>query len=207
VRADVIDLVDLRRIRVHAGLFVRAQGILVPGALPQLVGHVDVLFGDLVAQVVLDQLVVAEVSVGVVGETGDDVPAESSFGVVVECGDATGEVERQGLGDGAGSPGEVERPVVGGLGHELPFPHGANSTAPATTISMPSTATIHGQIWPTGRHEDSIMYVMPRNSSIVEPLEEPNLLGATLERHGGTHDSRMLAIDPPRQCGTPDRLA
>ena len=74
--------------------------VVVPRALPQLVEHVEVLVGELVAAVVRDLAVEAEVACGVRQVARDDVPAEPPLREVVEGRRASSERERRLVGRG-----------------------------------------------------------------------------------------------------------
>ena len=63
--SDVMDLVDLGVVAVQSPNTVLQQRAVVPGPLPQLVGHIDVLVGPAVALVMFLQIVVPEVTGGV----------------------------------------------------------------------------------------------------------------------------------------------
>jgi hypothetical protein len=93
-RTHVVDLVDLVEVGVDPGLAVLQQGVLLPGALPQLVGDVDVLVCPRVARVVCRQALVTEVAGGVGQVVRDDVPRDPALAGVVQCADPAGEVER-----------------------------------------------------------------------------------------------------------------
>ncbi|EKB47174.1 hypothetical protein B879_04233 [Cecembia lonarensis LW9] len=103
---NVVDLVDLRRIRIALALLIHQQRILVPRSFPELVGDIQVFVGPVITGIVFDQGVEAEVACGIFLGAGDDVPCDAALGNVVEGGDLAGEVERMVLHDigGVGQP-------------------------------------------------------------------------------------------------------
>ena len=87
---------------------------VVPRALPQLVEHVEVLVGVLVAQVVRDLALEPEVVGGVRQVRGDDVPADAALGEVVERRHPARERERRLVG---GRERHAEAEALGDRGH------------------------------------------------------------------------------------------
>ncbi len=114
VLADVVDVAHLGRVGVDAPLAVGDHRVVVPGAFPELVEHVQVFVGDLVAAVVGHLVVQAEVARGVGQVGGDDVPADAAAGQVVEGAHAPGEGEGRLVGGGEGG---AEAQVAGHRGH------------------------------------------------------------------------------------------
>ena len=111
-RPLVVDLVNLAEVGVNTGRTVLEQGVLLPRALPELVGHVDVLVRPGVSLVVLGQPVQPEVAGGVRKVVGDDVPRDPALAGVIKGGDAPGEVERMLLEDRGG---ERDAEVLGDI--------------------------------------------------------------------------------------------
>lgn len=106
--AHVADLVHLGRVRVARALAVLDHGALIPGSLPELVGHVHVLLGPGVPLGVIGQPGQAEVARAVVLGAGDDVPGDTAVGDVVQRGELAGELVRVGLEDvGGGGQADV----------------------------------------------------------------------------------------------------
>ena len=99
--ALVVYPVNLRRVGVDARLLVGDDGVIVPRAFPELVGDVDIFRGPLVALVVRNDAVEAEVLRRVVADAGDDVPADAAIAQMVEGRDLAGEVEGMVLHDRA----------------------------------------------------------------------------------------------------------
>jgi hypothetical protein len=114
VAAGVVDVVHLGRVGVDPALAVLHDGVVLPGALPQLVEDLQVLVGDLVAVVVVDLVLEAEVAcrVGEVG--GHHVPGDPAAGQVVEGAHPAGEGERRLVG---GGEGRREAEALGDRGH------------------------------------------------------------------------------------------
>ena len=112
-RSLVVDPVDLVVVGVDAGHRVLEQRVLVPRALPELVGHVDVLVGPGIALVVRGEALETEVARGVRQVVGDDVPGDPALAGVVEGGDPPREVEGVLLQDRGG---ERDAEVLGGVG-------------------------------------------------------------------------------------------
>ena len=108
------DLVHLRRVGVDAALPIPHDGVVLPRALPELVEHLEVLVGVVVALVVLELVVLAHVARGGGEVAGHDVPADPALGEVVERRHATGERVRVLVG-GAGRDPEAE--VLGDVSH------------------------------------------------------------------------------------------
>jgi hypothetical protein len=77
--------VHLLEVRVRVGLLVADHRAFLPG-VPELADEVEILVGDVIAQIVLGELVHAEVLGRAVLTGGHDVPAEASFGDAVEGG-------------------------------------------------------------------------------------------------------------------------
>ncbi|OEI67391.1 hypothetical protein Cus16_2991 [Curtobacterium sp. ER1/6] len=84
VRAVVLDRVDLRGVGEDARLAVLDDGVVLPRPLPQLVEHLEVLVGHVVAVVVAQLVGVAHVPGGTRQVPGDDVPADAALRQVVE---------------------------------------------------------------------------------------------------------------------------
>lgn len=82
--ALVVDRVDLGRIGVLTAVRVRADGIVLPRALPQLVEHLGVLVGDVIAVGVRCDGVQTVVTRGALQVTRDDVPAHPALGQMVQ---------------------------------------------------------------------------------------------------------------------------
>src|SRR5258708_34318123 len=83
VLACEVDCVNLLEIGVGVGLAVADHRVGLPG-LPELAHQVEVFVGDVVAQVVLGELVHSEVLRRAVLTGGDDVPTEATLGDAVE---------------------------------------------------------------------------------------------------------------------------
>ncbi len=111
--ADMVDAVDLVVVGVDSGLTILQQRVVIPAALPQLVGDVDVLVGPCVACVVRGEPLESEVAAGVGQVVGDDVPRDTALRRVVEGRDAACEVERVFLQD---ARGERNPQMFGGIG-------------------------------------------------------------------------------------------
>ena len=114
VLAEVSDFVHLGGVGEHAGFAVALHRVILPGTLPELVKHLEVFVGHVVAVVVLELIVVAHVAGGGGQVAGDDVPADAAVGEVVEGRHAPREGVRV-LVAGAGRDAESE--VVGDGGH------------------------------------------------------------------------------------------
>ncbi|GAA3310975.1 hypothetical protein GCM10020295_79470 [Streptomyces cinereospinus] len=99
----MVDLPHLVGVGVDAALTVEQDGVVLP-AVPQLGGDLDELARPLVAQRVLQVLVLPEVAGLVHGAGGDDVPAGPAAADVVQGGELAGGVE--GLVEGGGDGGD-----------------------------------------------------------------------------------------------------
>ena len=75
---------NLRRIGEDAARAVAQHGVVLPAPLPELVDHLHIFVGDLVAVVMRGLLVLAGAARGAVEIAGDDVPADPAFGEMVE---------------------------------------------------------------------------------------------------------------------------
>ena len=100
--------------REDAGLAVAHDGVVFPRPFPQLVEHLEVLVGLVVAVVVLELVVVAHVAGGARQVAGDHVPADPPLGQVVEGAHAPSERVRMLVG---GAGGDAEAQVLGDGGH------------------------------------------------------------------------------------------
>ncbi len=92
--ADVVYVMDLRRVGVDAALHVAHDRVLLPTALQQLVEHGDVLLGAPVAVLVHREVAVAEIAGRVLQVGGDDVPRHPTAREMVQGGHPAREVER-----------------------------------------------------------------------------------------------------------------
>jgi hypothetical protein len=52
MRANVMDRVDLVRIGIDAAVGIAPHGTVLPAALPQFIGHVEVFVGPIIARLV-----------------------------------------------------------------------------------------------------------------------------------------------------------
>jgi len=84
ILAVVHDRMDARRIGEHATGLVAPHGVLVPTTLPQLVEHVEVLVGAIVALVVRQLCRQPHRARRALEVAGHDVPAHAAAGQVVE---------------------------------------------------------------------------------------------------------------------------
>ncbi|MNZ94136.1 hypothetical protein D3C78_1132370 [compost metagenome] len=114
VLAVVLDLVDLGRVGEQAALAVAYHRVLLPAALEQLVEHLQVFVGVVVALVVAAQRLLAEVARAAVQVGGDDVPADAALGQMVQGGEAAGERIRVLEGERGG---QAEAEVLGDQCH------------------------------------------------------------------------------------------
>ena len=112
VRAGVPDVVDLVGVGEHAALAVADDRVVLPGAFPQLVEHLEVLVGVVVAGVVRGLVGLAHVARRGGQIAGDDVPADAAVGEVVQRRHPPGERVRM-LEPGPGGDAEAEV-----LGHQ-----------------------------------------------------------------------------------------
>src|SRR6187402_1983273 len=80
VRALMIDAMNLAGIREDAALAVAQHRVVLPASFPELVDHLHIFVGDLVAVVVPGLLVLASPARGAVEIAGDDVPADPTLG-------------------------------------------------------------------------------------------------------------------------------
>jgi hypothetical protein len=104
----------LPRVGEDAALAVLDHRVVLPGALPELVEHLDVLVGVVVAVVVRELVLLAHVARGAGQVAGHDVPSDPAPGEVVERAQSAG--ERIGvLERGAGRDAEAQ--VLGDRGH------------------------------------------------------------------------------------------
>lgn len=94
----VLDRVNLGRVGVDAMRPVQNDGVVVPGPVPQLVHHFQVLVGDVVAIIVPDLSVQPDVPRAAVQIRGDDVPADAAVGEVVKRRHTPREDERMLVG-------------------------------------------------------------------------------------------------------------
>ncbi len=82
--ADVVDRVNLCRVGVHTAHGVTQHRVVFPTALPQFVGHVEILIRAVVALVVQRQATQAKTGSGVRQIGGDDVPRHPPTREVIE---------------------------------------------------------------------------------------------------------------------------
>ncbi len=112
--ADVVDLVNFAGIAENPPFAVAQDGAVFPAAFPELVAHLQILLGIVVAGVVLGLRGLAHVLGAAFEVGGDDVPADPALGQMVEGRQAPGEgirvLERQ-------RSREAEAQVLGDHGH------------------------------------------------------------------------------------------
>ena len=89
-----VDRADLGGIDEHAGLAVHDDGVGIP-RFPELYHQVDKLAGHLVAQVVLDVRIEAEILRRPLGRGGDEVAAHPALRHQVQGGDQAGQQVRR----------------------------------------------------------------------------------------------------------------
>ena len=89
-----VDRADLGGIDEHAGLAVHDDGVGIP-RFPELAHQVDELVGHLVAQVVLDMRIEAEILRRPLGRGGDEVAAHPALRHQVQGGDQAGQQVRR----------------------------------------------------------------------------------------------------------------
>ena len=82
--ALVLDAMHLARIGKDAARAVAQHGVVLPAAFPELVDHLHIFIGDVVAVVMRGLLVLAGAARGAVEIAGHDVPADPALGQVVE---------------------------------------------------------------------------------------------------------------------------
>ena len=114
VLTGVPDLVHFARVGEDTGLAVALHRVILPGSLPQLVKHLEILVGDVVTVVVLELVIMAHVARRRREVTGDDVPAHPTVREVVERGHPPGEGIGMLVG---GASGDAEAEVVGNQCH------------------------------------------------------------------------------------------
>ncbi len=114
VFAQVLDLVDLARIAEQLALAIAQDRAVFPTAFPELVADLQVLFGVVITRVMFGLGALAEVLRPALQVGGDDIPAGTALGQVVEGRQATGErirmLERQ-------RSGQAEPQVLGHQRH------------------------------------------------------------------------------------------
>ena len=107
VFAVVLDAVNLRRVGEDAGGLISHDGVVLPGAFQQLIDHLQVLIGVIVAGVVLHLVVLAHILGGRGQIAGHHVPPHPTAGQMIQGPQAAG--KRVGvLIGGAGSDAEPE---------------------------------------------------------------------------------------------------
>ena len=87
----VPDPMHLARIGIKAARAVAQNRVVLPAAFPELVHHLHIFFGSVVALVVLDLLRQAHAARRAVEIAGDDVPADPPAGEMVQRRHAAGE--------------------------------------------------------------------------------------------------------------------
>ncbi|MNE13039.1 hypothetical protein D3C80_1058650 [compost metagenome] len=112
--ALMVDLVHFVRPGVDPLLAVVDHRAVFPAAFPELVQHLQVLVGLVIAAVVLGLLIQAHGLGCAVEVAGDDVPAHPATAQVVEGGKAPGEQVRRLVGQVGG---QAEAEVAGDGGH------------------------------------------------------------------------------------------
>lgn len=100
--AKMADLAHLFGFGIHPPLPVFDHCIVSPAAFEQLVQHLQVFIGLVVAAVVLGLVLQAHGAGGAVEVTGDDVPADPAIAQVVKGGKPPGEQVRRLVGEVGG---------------------------------------------------------------------------------------------------------
>ena len=101
--ADVIDIAHFGRVGVDPLLAVLDHRVIVPGALPQLVKHIQIFVGDLIAVVMHHLCGMPEIARCIGQIRGHDVPAHPAFGQVIEGAHASRKGKWRLVGGGKGS--------------------------------------------------------------------------------------------------------
>src|SRR5947208_13101952 len=89
----VVERPDLRLVEIDARGLVGDDRAVVPG-IPETTHHVDELRRDLVAQVVLGEVRLAEIECGPFVSAGDDIPAGAAVAEMIERGEGASDMER-----------------------------------------------------------------------------------------------------------------
>ncbi|MDT4798207.1 hypothetical protein FQZ97_308310 [compost metagenome] len=180
--AVVADLVHLFRLGVDAPLAVGDHRALLPAALPELVEHLQVLVGLVVAAVVLHLLRQAHGAGGAFQVAGDDVPAHPAFAEVVQ---------------GRHAPGEQIRRVVAQVGGEaeaqVPRRPGHGGDQQQRVVHRQLDALLQGQVDVAlvdvvdahyVRQEQPVEQTALQQSGQVGPVGELAVVGRTVARVG-----------------------
>jgi len=114
VFALVSDRMDFTRVGENSAFTVAQYRVFIPGAFPQFVGYVQKLIGDVIAFIVGDLLLEAQIDRRAVEVRGHHVPGHATFGQVVEGR----EFSRQGVRLFVGQRrGHAKAQVLGHGGH------------------------------------------------------------------------------------------
>ena len=128
VTALVPDAMDLGRIGEDAARPIAQHRIILPACFPQLVDHLHIFVGDIVAVVMRGLLVLAGTAGRAVEITGHHVPADSAFGQMVErrhpprkrvgrlIGQVAGDAKAEVFGDGSHRRDQQQRLIRRRLG-------------------------------------------------------------------------------------------
>nr|WP_291165082.1 hypothetical protein [Hyphomicrobium sp.] len=80
----MLNRMDLAAIRKDARFLVAVNGAIFPRTFPELVHYLHVFFGDVVALVVTDLLVHADIEGGAVQIRRHDVPSYAALGEMIQ---------------------------------------------------------------------------------------------------------------------------
>src|SRR5215470_19884100 len=100
--ADMMNRVDLSRVSVHAALGITPYRIVLPTALPQFIGNIEVLVGPVIARIVMWQAAVPQARCGIGQIRRDDIPRHPSTRQMVEGGELPRKGKRMRLQHRAG---------------------------------------------------------------------------------------------------------
>src|ERR1700676_214893 len=102
--SGMFDAVNLRGISKHPTLPISSHRIMVPASLPKFIANLHVFFRERIPIVVLNLLIEAKIPGRAIQVSGNNIPAESAFGQMIQGRGPPGKRIGMFIGHSAGYP-------------------------------------------------------------------------------------------------------